>query len=146
MEAFGFILVINLKIIKKSIFLFQVFSFFISSNSLILPKDLKNIEQEYEARADNDLSLKIDAMAKGKRSTQEESETSDHNEHLFHGQHLWGLEDFHKLAEVSKAIFRRKRSQQNAEDEGGDHNEHLFHGQHFWGLEDFHKLGEGEDW
>ena len=35
-----------------------------------------------------------------KRSPQnDEDEGGDHNEHLFHGQHLWGLEDFHKLGE-----------------------------------------------
>ena len=68
-----------------------------------------------------------------KRSPEEAE--GDHNEHLFHGTHLWGLEDFHQPAEEA----RRKRSPEEAE---GDHNEHLFHGSHLWGLEDFHQPAE----
>ena len=77
-----------------------------------------------------------------KRSPQDDtaSEGGDHNEHLFHGQHLWGLEEFH---EGGDAEARSKRSPQDEEaSEGGDHNEHLFHGQHLWGLEEFHETAE----
>merc|ERR1719209_266217 len=57
-------------------------------------------------------------------------------EHLFHGSHLWGLEDYHEPAED-----RKKRA---AEEEGAA-GDHLFHGSHLWGLEDFHGDTEGRE-
>merc|ERR1719233_1818159 len=49
-------------------------------------------------------------------------------DHLLHGSHLWGLEDYHEGAED-----RKRRA---AEEEGAD-GDHLFHGSHLWGLEDY---------
>ena len=57
--------------------------------------------------------------------------------HLFHGSHLWGLEDFHEGAE--DAEDRKRRA---AEEEEGAAGHHLFHGSHLWGLEDFHEGAE----
>merc|ERR1712037_895668 len=54
--------------------------------------------------------------------------------HLFHGSHLWGLEDFHEGVED-----RKRRA---AEEEEGAAGHHLFHGSHLWGLEDFHEGAE----
>ena len=71
-----------------------------------------------------------------KRSAEE---GGDHNEHLFHGSHLWGLEDFH---EDANGDSRKRRSPD--EESGGNHNEHLFHGSHLWGLEDFHEDANGD--
>ena len=65
------------------------------------------------------------------RARRSAEEGGDHNEHLFHGEHLWGLEDYHEGA-------RKKRSPEEGAD-AGDHNEHLYHGEHLWGLEDFHE-------
>ena len=38
-----------------------------------------------------------------KRQADEAEAGGDHNDHLFHGQHLWGLEDFHAPAEDSES-------------------------------------------
>ena len=69
--------------------------------------------------------------ARSRRSPDEGAEGGDHNEHLFHGEHLWGLEDHHEGT--------RKRRSPEEENEEGDHNDHMFHGEHLWGLEDFHE-------
>ena len=66
-----------------------------------------------------------------RRSAEEGGEGGDHNEHLFYGEHLWGLEDHHE------GTRKRRSPDEGAED--GDHNEHLFHGEHLWGLQDFHE-------
>merc|ERR1719510_596732 len=77
-----------------------------------------------------------------RQAADDEAETGgDHNDHLFHGQHLWGLEDFHAPAESSDTRTKRQAADEEAET-GGDHNDHLFHGQHLWGLEDFHAPAE----
>ena len=73
----------------------------------------------------------------------EQADTGGHNDHLFHGQHLWGLEDFHAPAEGSDT--RKKRQAAEDETDTGGHNDHLFHGQHLWGLEDFHAPAEGSE-
>ena len=57
-------------------------------------------------------------------------------DHLFHGSHLWGLEDYHEGAED-----RKKRA---AEEEGAA-GDHLFHGSHLWGLDDYHGNTEGRE-
>merc|ERR1719436_222999 len=68
--------------------------------------------------------------------TKRQSTESDSSDHLFHGEHLWGLEDYH---EGGEGETRKKR--QAAE---GDSSDHLFHGEHLWGLEDYHEGGEGD--
>merc|ERR1712223_2007564 len=73
-----------------------------------------------------------------KRRSPEEESGGNHNEHLFHGSHLWGLEDFH---EDANGDSRKGRSPE--EESEGNHNEHLFHGSHLWGLDDFHEPTKG---
>ena len=71
----------------------------------------------------------------------QEAPAADHNQHLFHGAHLWGLGDFHSDGEAEESRSKRSPQEDAAADEaseGGDHNDHLFFGQHLWGLEDFH--------
>ena len=77
------------------------------------------------------LSALPSGILRTQRSAEEGGEGQDHNEHLFHGEHLWGLEDYHE--------GRMKKRSPDEGAEGGDHNEHLFHGEHLWGLEDFHE-------
>merc|ERR1719430_2138950 len=63
----------------------------------------------------------------------DESEIGDETgDHLLHGSHLWGLEDFHE-----DAGDRKKRAAE--EERAGAAGDHLFHGSHLWGLEDFHE-------
>ena len=77
------------------------------------------------------LSALPSEILRTQRSAEEGGEGQDPNEHLIHGEHLWGLEDYHEGT-------RKKRSPEE-EAEGADHNEHLFHGEHLWGLEEYHE-------
>merc|ERR1719209_1674804 len=67
------------------------------------------------------------------RSADESEVGGATGDHLFHGSHLWGLEDYHEPGED-----RKKRA---AEEEGAA-GDHLFHGSHLWGLEDYHEGAE----
>ena len=77
------------------------------------------------------------ASASARPQAADESEVGGATgDHLFHGSHLWGLEDFHEDAED------RKRRAAEEEGAAGDHGDHLFHGTHLWGLGDYHEGSE----
>jgi hypothetical protein len=73
-------------------------------------------------------------------------------DHCFHGEHLWGLEEFHEerrkreveeVAEDMPEVRRRRQAEDEtpwcAEDQKCEvGTPHCFHGCHMWNLQPFH--------